>query len=147
MAEEVEVMEWGNFFSQNGCVVVNCFVVNMNEVDKIFECNKKVEISGSEYGMRIGGLIYYPRTRKIKIEGKVTEFTPIENEIFMVLADKLNEPIKREEIYEKILLNSELEVLSSVLAMHISNIRRKLRESDESIKIVYVKGEGYCLKA
>ena len=147
LAEELEVMEWGNFFSQNGCVVVNCFVVNMNEVDKIFECNKKVEISGSEYGMRIGGLIYYPRTRKIKIEGKVTEFTPIENEIFMVLADKLNEPIKREEIYEKILLNSELEVLSSVLAMHISNIRRKLRESDESIKIVYVKGEGYCLKA
>ena len=92
-------------------------------------------------------MIFYPRTRKIKLGGKIIDLTPLESEIFLILADNLNEPIMPEEIYEKILLNSEIKVLSNVLPMHISNIRRKLRAMDESIKIIYVKGKGYCLKA
>lgn len=147
LAEAVEVMEWGNFFTQNGRTIVNCFVVNMNEVDKIFDGNKKSDLSRAECGMRIGRLIYYPRTRKIKIEGKVTELTPIENEIFLVLVDNLNQPIMPDKIYVMIRNNSEVQVMGNVLPMHISNIRRKLRESDDSIKLVYVKCKGYCLKA
>lgn len=106
------------------------------------------QLSRADCGMRIGqGTIFYPRTRKIKIGDKAIDLTPIENEIFLVLADNLNQPIMPEKICETIRENSELQVLSNVLPMHISNIRRKLRESDESIKIIYVRGKGYCLKA
>lgn len=92
-------------------------------------------------------MMFYPRTRKIKLGDKIIDLTTLENEIFQVLADNLNQPILPEEIYETILKNSELEVMNQVLPMHISNIRRKLRALDESIKIIYVKGKGYCLNA
>lgn len=35
LTEEVEVLECSNFFTQNGRTIVNCFILDMNEVDKI----------------------------------------------------------------------------------------------------------------
>lgn len=35
LAEEVSVLEWGNFFTQNGRTIVNCFVLNLNEVTQL----------------------------------------------------------------------------------------------------------------
>lgn len=106
------------------------------------------QLSRADCGMRIGqGIIFYPRTRKIRIDDKIIDLTPIENEIFLVLADNLNQPIMPEKIYETIRENSELQVLDNVLPMHISNIRRKLRDCDDSIKLIYIRNEGYCLHA
>ena len=104
------------------------------------------QLSRADCGMRIGqGMIFYPRTRKIRIGVKTIDLTPIENEIFLALADNLNQPIIPEEIYKTIRDNSELQMLNNVLPVHISNIRQKLRDCDDSIKLIYVKGKGYCL--
>ena len=88
----------------------------------------------------------YPRTNKIRIDDEIIYLTPFECKIFLVLLDNLNKPIKSEKIYETIYKNSALRKTSSVLRMHISNIRRKLRPHEDLIQIIYEKDVGYYLR-
>ena len=147
LADEVNVLEWGNFFTEKSRTIVNCFVLNLNESEKI-SANVKISSSiRSEYGIHIKqNIIVYPRSRKIKIDSETIELTPIECEIFLVLVDNLNQPIMPEKIYEAIYQNSSLRMTSNVLPMHISNIRRKLGAYRHLIQINFVKGKGYCLQ-
>ena len=146
LAEEVNVLEWGNFFTQDERIIVNCFVLNLSEADKIFREKKMTDLIRTDLGIHISqNVIIYPRSRRLKIEGDIIELTPIECEIFLVLADNLNQPISPERIYEIIWLKSELQLTSNVLPMHISNVRRKLAPYEHLIKLPYIKNEGYCL--
>lgn len=140
--------------TQNVCELNYFFY--FNQIDDRIVCphyhvirsSTENQLIRADYGMRIcQGMIFYPRTRKIKIGDKIVTLTPIESEIFLVLADNLNQPIMAEKIYDTIWTNSELQLLDHVLPMHISNIRRKLRKCADSIRLVYVKNEGYCLYA
>lgn len=147
LVEEVHVLEWGNFFTQNGRTTVNCFVLNLNDTEKISSTNKLNGSVREDCGINISqNIIVYPRSRKIKIDNEVIELTPVECEIFLVLADNLNQPIMPEKIYELIWLNSTLQLTSNTLTMHISNIRKKMKSHKHLIQIVFVKDKGYCLR-
>lgn len=159
LSGEVKVLEWGNFFTQNGSTIVNCFILNLNEAEKISLNTNSNDIPATnpmqadpisireDCGVHIKqNVIIYPRKRQIKIDDKTIDFTPIECEIFLVLLDKLNQPISADELYSCIWSNGEIYSSSNVLPMHISNIRRKLRAHENSIKVVFIKKEGYCLR-
>ncbi len=143
---EVNVLEWGNFFTQEGRTTVNCFVLNLNEAEKSSLDSNLGSSIRADFGIHISkNIIVYPRIRKIKIDSEIIEFTPLECEIFLVLADNLNHAIMPEKIYEMIWVKSDLQVTSNVVPMHISNIRRKLSAYENLIKLVHVKNKGYCL--
>ena len=152
LSEEVTVLEWGNFFKQNGRTIVNCFVLNLNEVEKIsLKTKSDVTLPNNsiltDCGIHISpNVIVYPLSRQIKINDTTVSLTPVENEIFLVLLDNLNQPILPEKIYSSIWRNEEINLTSNVLAMHISNIRRKLSSHENSIKLVFIRHKGYCLR-
>lgn len=147
LVEEVHVLEWGNFFTERGRTIVNCFVFNLNETKKISAGVNLNKLLREDYGIHIRrDIVVYLRSHRIKIDGEIIELTPFEGEIFLVLVDNLNQAVKTEKIYEEIYKNSSLQMTSNVLAMHISNIRRKLNSYKHLIQIVFVRDEGYCLR-
>lgn len=165
LSEEVKVLEWGNFFTQSGRTTVNCFVVNLNDVERLSflppihhlqqgnECDEENELGSEAISVRTDFSIHiskdvliYPRMKQIKINNEMVELTPIECEIFLVLLDKLNQAVTVDEIYGSIWNDETLHLTSNVLPMHISNIRRKLKKYEEEIKLVYIKNEGYSLQ-
>lgn len=116
------------------------------EADKISLKKKMPDSLRADSGIQISqNIIIYPRSRKLKIEGESIELTPIETELFLVLADNLNQPISPEKIYKDIWAKSELQLTSNVLPMHVSNIRRKLSSYENLIQISYLRSKGYCL--
>ena len=121
-------------------------IANLGFDEEKFFSKKMTNSIRADSGIHISqNIIVYPRSRKIQIEGDSIELTPIENELFLVLVDNLNQPITPEEIYKIIWMKSELQLTSNVLPMHISNIRRKLSPYENSIKLSYVRSKGYCL--
>lgn len=121
-------------------------IQDYSEAKKIFQKKKIADSIHADFGIHISqNIVIYPRSRKLKIEGDTIELTPIECEIFLVLADNLNQPISAEKIYEIIWLKSELQLTSNALPMHISNVRRKLAPYEHLIKLPHIKNEGYCL--
>lgn len=99
-----------------------------------------------EYAIHIKkNIIIYPRLKHLKIDEKIVEFTGIECEIFLFLLENLNKPVSIDEIYKKIWNSSFLHSTSNVLPTHINNIRKKIKNYD-SIKIFFVRNEGYLLK-
>ncbi len=153
LSEEISVLEWGNFFTLNGRTIVNCFVLNLNEVENISLGNEENDIESSatvsvreNFGIHISKeIVIYPMRRQIKINDDLIELTQVESEIFLVLADNLNKPISMEEIYRSIWKNNELHLTSNALPMHISNIRRKLNHYESLIQLNFIRNKGYCL--
>ena len=133
--------------------VSRTFAINLLEIanltldtDRISLKKKTADLVRADYGINISqNVIIYPRSRKVKIEGESIDLTPLELEIFLVLADNLNRPIMPEKIYASIWTNSELQMTSNVLPMHISNIRRKLSPYEDLIQLLYIRDKGYCL--
>ena len=127
--------------------VSRSFKANLDlELDRISLKKKMPDSLRADSGIQISqSIIVYPRSRKLEIEGESIELTPIETELFLVLADNLNQPISSEKIYEAIWMKSELQLTSNVLPMHVSNIRRKLSSYENLIQLSYVRSKGYCL--
>lgn len=149
--EEIFVFEWGNFFTLNGRTIVNCLVFNFNEAENISLGNDNTasepNLIQENFGIRIGKkIIAYPASHQIKIEDETIELTKIESEIFLLFANKLNQPINIEEIYLNIWNNEELQMTSNSLRMHISNIRHKLNPYKNLIRLNTVRNKGYCLQ-
>ena len=158
LAEDVSVLEWGNFFTQGGRTIVNCFILNLNDVAQLSLRTKsqdtfphlpcgELNSAYTDCGMHVSqNIIVYPRNRRIKIDNETIELTPVECDIFLVLLERLNRPVTVDEIYVNIWNNEELHLTSNTLPMHISNIRRKLKVHEQAIRLVYIKNEGYCLR-
>ena len=151
LTKEISVLEWGNFFTLNGQTIVNCFVLNLNAVENVscaIDMTKTIYPTLREdFGIHIGrNIIAYPMLQQIKINGDMVELTRVENEIFLVLANNLNQPISMEKIYASIWKNAELNLTSNALPMHISNIRRKLNPYESLIRLEYIRNKGYCLQ-
>lgn len=149
LTEEVEVLEWGNFFTQNGRTIVNCFILNMNDIDKISYKEDKEDKFVSvreDCGIHISqSVIIYPRSRTIKVDGSIIEFTQVEIELLLMLVDNMNRAVTAEQIYEMIWNNAELKLTSNVLHTHMSNIRRKIGAYRDKINLVFKRNKGYYL--
>lgn len=99
-----------------------------------------------EYAIHINEkILIYPRLRKIKVCEKIIELTAIECEIFLFLLENINKPIKSAEIYKNIWGNGFSCSTSNVLPTHMNHIRKKIQICD-SMKIIYFRNKGYCLK-
>lgn len=153
LSEEISVLEWGNFFTLNGRTIVNCFVLNLAEVENISSAKEKIDATPAsvslreDFGIHIGkNIIAYSMKHQIKINENTVELTRVESEILLALTNNLNQPISPEKIYASIWKNAELNLTSNALPMHISNIRRKLNHHENLIRLDYIRGKGYCLR-
>lgn len=90
-------------------------------------------------------ILIYPRLKKIKIDEKIIELTAMECDIFLFLLENLNKPISSAEIYKNIWGTGFSYSTSNVLPTHINHIRKKIQICD-SMKIIYLRNQGYCLK-
>nr|WP_302593613.1 winged helix-turn-helix domain-containing protein [uncultured Acetatifactor sp.] len=62
----------------------------------------------------------------------------------MYLAERHPEIVSNEDIIEHT-YNEEFDLFSSVLRVHISNLRRKLLAASGQNLLITIKGKGYCL--
>lgn len=143
------VFEWGNLFSMNGRLIVNCFVLPSGNN---FYPQKPVESSLGDsllddVGVRIGNLIViYPKRQKLFIKDSLVNLTPIEFKLLMILSEEINSPVASDKIYNSLWNSSDLKITSFTLKTHMSNLRKKLKDaSDGAIKLIYLKKAGYCL--
>ena len=70
--------------------------------------------------------------------------SPKEFDILLYLAERHPEIVSNEDIIEHT-YNEEFDLFSSVLRVHISNLRRKLLAASGQNLLITIKGKGYCL--
>lgn len=94
--------------------------------------------------IRIGGLTVDPAVRTALWEGEAIPLSAKEFDILLYLAERHPEVVSGEEIIEHT-YNEEFDMFSSVLRVHISNLRKKLQAAGGQNLLVTVKGKGYRL--
>lgn len=152
--ENFYVLEWGNLFTLNNSSMIMAIVLPLQDIS-IFEnmYNQKEEGNPfalshdlfNNFGVRISkNFILYQTKRQAMINGELIDFTPTEFEVLLNFVDNLDKPLTLDKIYEMIWNDNELHLTSNTLRMHISNIRRKLRNSENSpIHLDTIPNEGY----
>lgn len=149
---EKVVFEWGNLFSLNGRLIVNSFVLTLENnfyplpIDN-FTKNLPNSSLLDDVGIRLGNMIViYPNKQKLMIKDKQVYLTPIEFKLLIVLSEEINNPVDSEKIYKSLWSTPDLKITSFTLKTHMSNLRKKLKDaSDDTIKLIYQKNKGYCL--
>ena len=94
--------------------------------------------------IRIGGLTVNPAARTALWEGEAIPLSAKEFDILLYLAERHPEVVSGEEIIEHT-YNEEFDLFSSVLRVHISNLRKKLQAAGGQNLLVTIKGKGYRL--
>lgn len=94
--------------------------------------------------IRIGGLSVDPAARTALWEREAIPLSAKEFDILLYLAERHPEVVSGEEIIEHT-YNEEFDLFSSVLRVHISNLRKKLQATCGQNLLVTVKGKGYRL--
>ena len=92
----------------------------------------------------IGGLSVNPATRTAVWENVDIPLSVKEFDILLYLAECYPKVVSSEEIIEHT-YNEEFDLFSSVLRVHISNLRKKLQAASGQNLLVTVKGKGYHL--
>ena len=92
----------------------------------------------------IGGLSVNPATRTAVWENVDIPLSVKEFDILLFLAECYPKVVSSEEIIEHT-YNEEFALFSSVLRVHISNLRKKLQAASGQNLLVTVKGKGYHL--
>ena len=92
----------------------------------------------------IGGLSVNPATRTAVWENVDIPLSVKEFDILLYLAECYPKVVSSEEIIEHT-YNEEFALFSSVLRVHISNLRKKLQAASGQNLLVTVKGKGYHL--
>lgn len=153
--ENFYVLEWGNLFTLENSSMIVAIVLPLQDISifyNIIEQNGMVGVGIprpndllNNFGIRISkNFILYQTKRQVMINGELIDFTPTEFEVLLSFVDNLNKPLTLDKIYEMIWNNNELHLTSNTLRMHISNIRRKLRISEESpIHLDTIPNGGY----
>lgn len=146
------VFEWGNLFSLNGRLIVNSFVLALeNNFYPPPSSNFAEKLPNSslldDVGIRLGNMIViYPKKQKLMVKDKQVNLTPIEFKLLIILSEEVNNPVDSEKIYKILWSNPDLKITSFTLKTHMSNLRKKLKDaSDDTIKLIYRKNKGYCL--
>ena len=92
----------------------------------------------------IGGLSVNPATRTARWKKDLIPLSTKEFDILFYLAQRHPEVASGEEIIEHT-YNEELDLFSSVLRVHISNLRKKLQAASGQTLLITIKGKGYRL--
>lgn len=94
--------------------------------------------------IKIGDLCVSPLRRSVSYQGKEIELKPKEFDILEYLAYKYPEVVSSESITEHV-YNNEFNPFSSVLRVHIAQLRRKVLEVAGVDLVKTVRGKGYQL--
>ena len=113
------------------------YIVKPFEIDELLarveavirRCHKKVNIADIEINLE---------SRNVKKGGKEVKLTPKEFDLFIYLYENQNKALKRENIYERVWGDEELD--TTTLTLHIQRIRKKLDLKD---RIKTIHGVGY----
>lgn len=92
----------------------------------------------------IGSLSVNPAMRTALWEKEVILLSTKEFDILLYLAERHPEIVSSEDIIEHT-YNEDFDLFSSVLRVHISNLRKKLQAASGQNLLMTVKGKGYCL--
>ena len=92
----------------------------------------------------IGRLSVNPASRRAQWNGAVIPLSTKEFDILLCLAQHCPEIVSGEEIIEHT-YNDDFDMFSSVLRVHISNLRRKLQTASGQNLLITIKGKGYYL--
>lgn len=92
----------------------------------------------------IGDLSVNPATRTALWKEEAIPLSAKEFDILLYLAERYPEIVSGEQIIEHT-YNEEFDLFSSVLRVHISNLRKKLRTVGGQDLLTTIKGKGYCL--
>ncbi len=95
--------------------------------------------------LRVGKLEVDLYSRQTKVSGVALELTPTEFELLHHLTATPDRAISRRELYEVAMPESD--ALERAVDIHITNIRRKLRDAGLEDMIDTVRGVGYRLGA
>ena len=113
------------------------YIVKPFEIDELLarveavirRCHKKVNIADIEINLE---------SRNVKKGGKEVKLTPKEFDLFIYLYENQNKALKRENIYERVWGDEELD--TTTLTLHIQRIRKQLDLKD---RIKTIHGVGY----
>lgn len=92
----------------------------------------------------IGSLSIDPAIQTAMWGKEAIPLSPKEFDILLYLAERHPEIVSNEDIIEHT-YNEEFDLFSSVLRVHISNLRRKLLAASGQNLLITIKGKGYCL--
>lgn len=92
----------------------------------------------------IGSLSINPAMQTALWENEIIPLSAKEFDILFYLAERHPEIVSSEDIIEHT-YNEEFDLFSSVLRVHISNLRKKLLAASGQNLLATIKGKGYCL--
>lgn len=92
----------------------------------------------------IGSLSVNPATQTALWENVAIPLSTKEFDILLYLAERHPEIVSSEDIIEHT-YNEDFDLFSSVLRVHISNLRKKLQTASGQNLLKTIKGKGYCL--
>jgi two-component system, OmpR family, response regulator AdeR len=93
--------------------------------------------------LRLGGLEVDAYSRQIRAKGNVLEMTPTEFNLLHHLAKTPDRAVSRQELYETAMPESD--AYERAVDIHITNVRRKLKDAGLDGVIETVRGLGYRL--
>jgi two-component system, OmpR family, response regulator AdeR len=93
--------------------------------------------------LRLGGLEVDTYSRQIRAKGNVLEMTPTEFNLLHHLAKTPDRAVSRQELYEAAMPESD--AYERAVDIHITNVRRKLKDAGLDGVIETVRGLGYRL--
>jgi two-component system, OmpR family, response regulator AdeR len=93
--------------------------------------------------LRLGGLEVDAYSRQIRAKGNVLEMTPTEFNLLHHLAKTPDRAVSRQELYEAAMPESD--AYERAVDIHITNVRRKLKDAGLDGVIETVRGLGYRL--
>ncbi len=92
----------------------------------------------------IGSLSINPAIQTALWDNEVIPLSTKEFDILFYLAERHPEIVSSEDIIEHT-YNEDFDLFSSVLRVHISNLRKKLQAAIGQNLLITIKGKGYCL--
>lgn len=92
----------------------------------------------------IGSLSINPAIQMALWENEAIPLSTKEFDILLYLAERYPEIVSSEDIIEHT-YNEDFDLFSSVLRVHISNLRKKLQAASGQNLLITIKGKGYCL--
>ena len=110
---------------------------------KIFLKRKKVENLEQKKAYQFGSYTFEPTNLLLKCKGENLELTAKESDLLALLANNLNETVKREDILIKLWGKNDY-FLGRSLDVFISRLRKYLAK-DDSIEIQTIRGVGFKL--
>jgi two-component system response regulator QseB len=92
----------------------------------------------------IGKLVLNPQTRKVHFDGTEIALSAKEFDILECLSSRSPAVVSSEEIAEHV-YDDQFDPFSSVLRVHLANLRKKLAAAGAEKLLQNVKGKGYCI--